>query len=189
MTLLVIGATDDNARQIASAAASRGVRVVTQTTSSRPGWVLTASASQRRDALARYALPAFRVIEYPDLGGAMNADVLAAGLARMAEIGDPVPLLSPRAIALTRRLLPWVARMLERALGDHVPDQDETLSRKAARATEKARRKAALLSERAPKEDSESEARRRAERKHARKAGRRTEKPSVIDQPRGPRTA
>ena len=37
MTLLVIGATDDNARRIASAAASRGVRVVTQATSSRPG--------------------------------------------------------------------------------------------------------------------------------------------------------
>ena len=53
---------------------------------------------------------------------------------------------------------------------------------------EKASRKAALLSERAPKEDSASEARRRAERKHARKAARRTEKPSVIDQPRGPRT-
>ena len=68
MTLLVIGATEDNARQIASVASSRGVQVVTGTTSRRPAWVLTASASQRRDALGRYALPAFRVIEYPDLG-------------------------------------------------------------------------------------------------------------------------
>jgi hypothetical protein len=189
MTVLVVGATDANVRQIAAAASARRLRVASGWSATRPAWVLAASAADRREALTRYGLPAFRVIQFPSLAGTIDPGVLAAGLARMAEIGDDVPVLSPHAVALTRRLLPWIATRLERLVGGDVPDQEGTVSKKAARTAEKASRKAALLAERAPSDDTEVEARRRAERKAARKVSRRSEKPSVIDQPRGPRTA
>jgi hypothetical protein len=189
MTLLVLGAPDANVRQIAAAASARRLHVASGWSSTRPAWVLVASAADRREALTRYGLPAFRVIEYPGLAGTIDPGVLAAGLARMAEIGDDVPVLSPRAVALTRRLLPLIATRLERLLGGDVPDQEGTVSKKAARTAEKARQKAAVLAERASSADTEGEARRRAERKASRKVARRAEKPSVIDEPRGPRTA
>ena len=189
MTLLVIGATEANARQVAAAATARGLDVATAWSSARPAWVLAASAAARQEALARYKLPAFRVIEYPGLAGAVDPAVLTAGLARMTEIAEDVPVLSPRAVAVTRWLMPWISRRLERLLGGEAPDLDDTVSKKGARTVEKASRKAALLSERPSKEETELEARRRAERKAARKTARRSEKPSVIDQPRGPRTA
>jgi hypothetical protein len=186
MTLLVIGATEANARQVAAAAASRGLRVATAWSSARPAWVLAASAAARQEALARYKLPAFRVIEYPGLAGAVDPAVLTAGLARIAEIGEDVPALSPRAVALTRWLLPWVTSVLERFLGAEVPDSDDMLSRKAERTAEKASRREAILQAQPPKVRSPEEMQERAARKAARKAARRAQTPSVIDPPRGP---
>lgn len=191
ITLLVLGATDDAVRQIASLASRRGVRVATSWTAARPDWVLAASADDRRQALARYALPAFRVIESRGLAhrNGVDAEVLAAGVARMAEIGADEPALSPRAVALTRRLMPWIVKALERVLGTSVTDPEDTLSRKAERTVEKASRREALLRDRPAKVRTPEEMQLHAERKAARKAARRAEKPSVIDPPRGPRTA
>jgi len=139
MTLLVLGATDANARRIEELAAPRGLRVATRWTRARPAWVLVASPQERREALARYRLPAFRVIEHTGLAraGGVGLDVLTAGIARMAEIGTDEPALSPSGVALTRRLMPWIAKALERWLGGDGPD-------KAERTAEKASRRAAL---------------------------------------------
>ena len=139
MTLLVLGATDANARQIEELASPRGLRVATRWTRGRPAWVLAASSQERREALARYRLPAFRVIEHAGLAraGGVGLDVLTAGIARMAEIGADEPALSPSGVALTRRLMPWIATALERWLGGDGPD-------KAARTAEKASRREAV---------------------------------------------
>jgi len=191
MTLLVLGATDANPRQIEALASARALRVVTAWTSARPAWVLAASPATRREALSRYRLPAFRVVEHPALArdGALDADVLRTGLARMAEIGADEPALSPAGVSFARRLMPWIARALERWLGGDAPDQEDVLSRKAERIAEKASRREAVLREQPRKERTPEETQQRAEQKAARKAARRAEKPSVVDPPRGPRVA
>jgi hypothetical protein len=187
VTLLVIGATEANAGLVAAAAAARGLRVATAWSSARPAWVLVATGAARQEALARYKLPAFRVIEYPGLAGAVDPAVLSAGVARMAEIGEDVPAVSPRAVAVTQWLMPWISKRIERWLGPHVTDQEDVLSRKARRVAEEASQREALRA-RHP-EPTPEQLQARAERKAARKAARRAQQPSVLDPPRGPRTA
>jgi hypothetical protein len=183
MILLVLGATDANARQIEELASPRGLRVATRWTRARPAWVLVASTQERREALARYRLPAFRVIEHAGLANAagVGRDVLTAGIARMAEIGANEPALSPSGVALTRRLMPWIAKALERWLGGDGLDKTDRTAEKAGRREAVRQRPATAWTA--------EETQERAERRAARKAARRARKTSLLDPPRGPRTA
>jgi hypothetical protein len=125
MTLLVIGATPANVRAIKSAASPHGVRVVVGRTSRRPDWVLVATVAQRAEALARYALPAFRVIEYPEIEGegTLAEGVLPAGVVGMVEVGAFRPAVSGFGVALTRRLMPWITAWLGRVLVESEPEE------------------------------------------------------------------
>jgi hypothetical protein len=169
MTLVVIGASAPNAGRVTDAASARGLRVVIGT-GTRPSWVIVATASQRRDALASFGLPAFRVIEWPGLDGETEIapDVLTRGVARMAELGPYRPVASPAGVALTRWAMPWIMRTLDRVIG---PDGDpvEELS-----AGEAAAREARILTKVAKLENSE-EARRRLAERRARRAAQRAE--------------
>jgi len=166
--LLVVGATAASVRQITTLASARGLRVVVDRAPRRPAWVIVATSAQRQDALARYGLPAFRVIEVPGIerDGAVDADMLSRGMARMAELGAYRPTAAAFALAVTRRLLPWVGAALERASADGMPDVEKAATlraekaaersaeRAAAKAADKAARKAALSAKRAPKIES-----------------------------------
>jgi len=174
MTLVVIGASAANAARVIEAASARGLRAVIGT-GARPSWVMVATASQRRDALARFGLPAFRVVEWPALDGETEIapDVLARGVARMAEIGPYRPVASPAGVALTRWLMPWIMRTLDRAIGPEDPVEEAPASEAEARD--------ARMLEKAAKLDDPDEARRRAERK-ARRAVERAEEKAAARQ-------
>jgi len=167
MTLLVIGATPANIREIKSAASPHGLRVVVGRSSQRPDWVLVATVAQRVEALARYALPAFRVIEYPEIerDARLEEDVLAAGVVGMVEVGAFRPAVSAFGVALTKRLMPWITAWLERVLVEPEPEGVEPAQELAARS----HRKDAKL------QDSH-EAQLRAQRKAMRAAERAAEK-------------
>lgn len=167
-TLVLIGASAPNVARVTAAASSRGLRVEVGA-ASRPSWVIVATARQRRDALAAFGLPAFRVIEWPGLDGAAEVDpsVLTRGVARMAEIGAYQPVASPAGLAFIRWALPWIMRTLDRAIGP--VDRVDTRSDADAAA-----REAQILKKVAKLENSE-EARRRLAERRARRATQRAE--------------
>jgi len=169
MTLVVIGASAPNAARVSEAASTRGLRAVIGT-GARPSWVIVATASQRRDALARYGLPAFRVVEWPGLDSETQIalDVLTRGVARMAELGPYRPVASPAGVALTRWAMPLIMRTLDRAIGPG--ERVETPEGEAAG------REARILEKVSKLENSEEARRRLAERRARRAAQRAQEK-------------
>ena len=190
MTIAVVGATPAHVAAISRAA--RGMKVRADAVPARASWIVVATAAQRREAIARCRLPAFRVVHVAglDRDGAVDELVLAEGLARMREIGPYAVEPSVAAVAMTRWLMPWIRPALERWLGDGATSVDARLSKKAA-ARE---RDAALLAEQVAKRAAleqagllapitPEQARQRAERKAQRKAERRAREPLVSDTP------
>lgn len=165
MTLVVIGASAPNAARVIEAASTRGLRVVLGT-GARASWVIVATASQRRDALAKFGLPAFRVVEWPGLDSdtEIASDILTRGVARMAELGPHRPVASPAGVALIRWLMPWIMRTLDRAIG---PAETKELS-----PAEAAARDARMFAKAAELETSEKARRKLAERRAQRAAQR-----------------
>jgi hypothetical protein len=185
MTLVVIGASAPNVIRLAAAASSRGLRVATGA-ASRPSWVIVATAIQRRDALARFGLPAFRVIEWPGLEGeaAVAADVLARGIARMAELGPYRPVVSRAGVALIRRMMPWVMRTLNRAIGPDDPVEDVSAAKAAARDARMLEKAARLEDAKEARARADRKARRAVEREAKMAARRHTTQPRDGERPR-----
>lgn len=155
-------------------------------------WVIVATAAQRRQAAASSGLPAFRIVHVPglDRDGALNLAVLAEGLTRMREIGAHADVPSATAVAITRRLMPWIRPALERWLGEgavtaaaRLAKKTEVNAQQAVERREYAERRAAREREGLVKPVTPEQARRRAERKAQRKAERRAKEPLVSDAP------
>jgi hypothetical protein len=189
VTIAVIGATPAHLAAISSAASGVQVRNGSVDGAS---WVIVATAVQRRDATAHSHLPAFRIVHVPglDRDGAIATSVLVEGVTRMREIGPYAAVLSPMAVTITRRLMPWIRPALERWLGEGAASIDARLSKKAhvnareaAARTEDAERRAALERAGLVKPITPEQARERAERKAQRKAARRAREPLVSDAP------
>jgi len=154
MTLVVLGATAANLARVTAAAQRHGLAVRSNLGTS-PAWVLAATPAQRAEALSRHALPAFRVIEMSALArdGAIDEETLQRGLRRMVEIGAPQPVLAPRAVAITRRLMPWILARLSRMFDEKWMGPDTLRARKVDKAQRLVERdaRAARRAERAAK--------------------------------------
>lgn len=189
MTITVIGATPAYVAAISSAA--RGIEVRADAAPARASWIIVATAEQRRQAMASCGLPAFRVVHVPglDRDGAVDASVLAEGLARMRELGPYAVEPSAAAVTITRWLMPWIRPRLERLL-EGAESVESKLSEKAAINAEKAAVKAEKAERRAEraraglvKPDTPERARQRVEQKAQRKAERRAKEPLVSETP------
>jgi hypothetical protein len=142
MTLLVIGSTPAQAHAVRSLAPLRSLRVRTNWTARRPDWILVATPGQRAEALRRYQLPAFRVMQVPALAstGDLQEDPLRRGLARMIEVGPYHAGASSTGLAVTRRIVSRLMSSLEQMLADRERDaaerarQEKQLERQRKRA-------------------------------------------------------
>ena len=148
MTLLVLGADASNLAQIRTlAAAVGGVRVVESAV--QPDWIF-ADGGQRKAALERYRLPAFRVVAVEGLAvaGAIDVEAVRVGLTRVREIGRFRAPTSAAGLWLTRRLMPLIMQQLTDVIAREdarmAADEERVREAKEAKLAARARRLAAL---------------------------------------------
>jgi hypothetical protein len=126
MTALVIGASDQAIRRLREIA-PRGVDIVSEPVA-EADWILVASMPQRIEAMSARRMPAFRVLEWPEIASNLDsatADALRAALVKMAEIGAVRPLLSSLGFAIVRPFVRGSTDTAAVAADAGAPDESE----------------------------------------------------------------
>jgi hypothetical protein len=108
MIVLLVGATERAIGAVREVAGSSSPDIRIGASPDSPDWVMTSTADERAQAIRRYGLPSYRVVEFRALGTGEEPpqEVVRTALVRMAEIGRLPRPRPPLAAAIASRAMP-----------------------------------------------------------------------------------